>query len=93
MKIKMMTANGSAWRAVYLFVNDRQVAHLGVDPNDGVKPVAFGGVLSHGFRVGLPHVPWRSNAGSMYVRAYKASSMFWHKVDGRYGWGRSVSKT
>ena len=84
---EVQTAKGCAWRAVYLRVNGRQVAHIGVDPNNGVTPQAFGGVGSRSFRFMLPRLSWRMNAGPTYTRLYRLSSAFWHKVDGRYGWG------
>ena len=91
-KIKILSSKGCAWRALYLNVNDRQVAHLSVDPNNGSKPEMSGSLsppmgeheIRYEFRVPLPTLHWRSNASPGYLRAYRAVRMFWHKVDGRY---------
>lgn len=85
--IEVRDAGGAAWRARYVYRGGRKVAHLGIDPNDGVKPTLFGSVGGRSFRVGLPTVPWRVGAGRLYLSAYKASRWFWHGMDGRYGWG------
>lgn len=98
--IRLKTANrprsqrvrydGCAWRAVYLYVGAQQVAHLGVDPGDGVKPKLFGGLdvgPVHSFRVALPAVRWRNEMSPLRMRAYQLSKAFWHNVDGRFGWG------
>jgi len=88
--------DGCAWRAVYLYVGNQQVAHLGVDPGDGVTPKIFGGVnvglvhsfrLIHSFRVALPAVRWRNEMSPLRMRVYRLSKAFWHNVDGRFGWG------
>lgn len=85
--LKLLTAAGCAWRALYLNHNEKQVAHIGVDPNHGVKPKLFGRVGDFSFRIGLPWMPFKHPAHPIYMRAYKLSSQFWHGVDGRYGWG------
>lgn len=92
-KVTITTANGCAWRAVYLRVGDRQVFHAGVDPNDGTRPVFFASVAGLGsIRVGLPYVPWawasRTGYAAPVMLAYRLSSRFWHRVDGRYRGGK-----
>ncbi len=87
-EITIEFAEKCAWRAAYLFVDGRQVAHIGVDPNHGVRPRLFvmvGGGRSHNFL--LPRVPWKQDASLLYLHAYRLSASFWHNVDGRYGWG------
>ncbi len=87
MQIEIKTAKECAWRALYLRVNGQQIAHVGVDPNNGTRPVLFGGcdLLWRHFRIRLPSVPWRSNAGKVYSCAYTISQRFWFGVDGRFG--------
>ncbi len=80
-------AEKCAWRAAYLFVDGRQVAHIGVDPDHGVRPKLFAKVAGRSFRFNLPRVPWRQDASPLYLHAYRMSASFWHNVDGRYGWG------
>jgi hypothetical protein len=88
-------AESCAWRAMYVRIGDRQVFHLGVDPNDGVKPKLFGGfafgswdswLKPYGFNFTLP-LPWARWTGSSNpIRLFlcRLSSRFWHAVDGRY---------
>ena len=44
-------------------------------------------------RIVLPYIPWRWCSATRYARPvvalYKASQWFYHKLDGRYGWGAS----
>lgn len=82
--IKVRDAKGCAWRARYLYLNDQKVAHLSVDPNDGTKPTLSGSVMGRTFRVNLPTLHWRTDAGPIYTRAYQIVRHFWHKVDGRF---------
>lgn len=94
--IEVQTAEGCAWRAVYLHVNGRQVAHLGVDPCLGVRPTAFGSVklgrLGRSFQLSLPHVPWKNDISGLRLQAYRLSQWFWSRVDGRFGWGTQAIK-
>lgn len=87
MKVELETARGCAWRARYLRVNGRQVAHLGVDPNDGTRPQLFGRIFARSFRFALPTVHWKHPMSPLRSRLYGAVHLFWHMVDGRYGWG------
>jgi hypothetical protein len=87
MQVQVLNGGGAAWRARYLIVNGRQVAHIGVDPREGVTPALFGAVGNVSFRLPLPTVRWRMNRGRLYLFAYRLSSAFWHGMDGRYGWG------
>ncbi len=87
-RLEVVRAEKCAWRARYVYVNGNQVAHIGVDPHDGNKPQVFGGIGPWNFRIRLPTLPWRINAGPLYVRAYQLVRKFWFGVDGRYGWGK-----
>lgn len=87
MKVEVVGAGGSAWRGRYLYVNDRKVAHLGVDPDHGVKPRLFGSVMGKEFHLPLPTLHFKSPASPLRMATYKAVHRFWHNVDGRYGWG------
>lgn len=86
-EIAVSFAENCAWRAAYLYVDGRQVAHIGVDPNHGVRPTLFLKVGRDNFRYNLPRVPWRMDAGPVYLHLYKLAATFWHNVDGRIGWG------
>ena len=85
-------AEHCAWRATYVSVRGSQVLHFGVDPHNGVRPTFFWGLRvargwSWGGRFALPWVRWTYPASPLRLALYRASSRFWHKVDGRYGWG------
>jgi hypothetical protein len=86
-KIRILDGGCAAWRARYLYVNERKVAHIGIDPTGSHGPQMFGSLLGRSFRFGLPHVRWQYPASPLRMRLYKASSHFWHMMDGRYGWG------
>jgi hypothetical protein len=90
MKLELKSANGAAWRARYLYVDGKQVAHVGIDPTE--RPTLFGRIASHSFRVALPRVPWKYPCSPAYLKAYQLSNNFWHNMDGRYGWGGSCRK-
>lgn len=72
-----------------------QVFRLTVDPHGGNKPrltVAVTAVPTRrtfAVTILLPYIPWRWCMGTKYnpavVAAYRWSSWFWHRVDGRYG--------
>lgn len=88
---KILDGGGAAWRALYVYVKGRQLAHIGIQPDNGVKPTLFGGVgfapKQYNFRVPLPTIRWKYPHGKVWLRAYKFSQEFWHGMDGRYGWG------
>lgn len=82
-----------AWRAVYLYRaasdgSQRQLAFLSVDPTTDFGPRFSGRVGPFSWRMPLPRVPWRSNAGPIYRWAATLSSRFWHRLDGRYSASR-----
>ncbi len=92
--IKVSFAERCAWRAVYIYLQGKQVAHLGVDPRDGVRPQVFGGIAggvtsetnwSHSFRLNIPTLRFKHPSTALYSKAYSLTSRFWHKVDGRFG--------
>lgn len=96
MALKVAFAAGCAWRAIYISLNGKQVAHIGVDPNNGTRPQAFGGIAggrtsetnwSHAFRLNLPTLRFKHPMSPLRSKAYGVVHTFWHKVDGRYGWG------
>lgn len=81
-----------------------QFFHVGIDPNNGTRPQMFGAIASPfkrrgpgsfhlKFRFGLPHVPWRyyDALGPVSRVAYRISSRFWHRMDGRYGLRRKIA--
>jgi hypothetical protein len=86
-KLELVKAEGCAWRARYLNLDGRQIAHIGVDPNQGVNPSLFGSIAGRSFRFKLPTVPWKCDASPLYLRAYKVSSAFWCGMNGIHGWG------
>jgi hypothetical protein len=99
-------ASMAAWRALYIArantsdgYGRHQFFHIGIDPNDGIRPTLFGGFVNpwnrRGFsfrwRVPLPHVKWKNGGGSRFhLFLYGISHKFWHKMDGRFGWGTGV---
>lgn len=99
-RLRVLKAEGCAWRARYLYFGDKQLARIGVDPADGVKPILFGAAPVGWYRscagliyprlldlrIPLPHVPWRTNASRLERWAYRASSRFWLRVDGRWSY-------
>ena len=91
-KMQIQTAGGCAWRALYLSLNGRQIAHIGVDPNNGVTPQLFGGFRWKSFRLPLPTLRWKWPCSGVRMFAYRMVHQFWFNVDGRYGWGGSQKK-
>lgn len=91
-EIHIYDGGGAAWRARYIMINGRKVAHIGVDPNGGTRPEMFGSLLGREFRFSLPTLHWKYPASPLRMRAYKLTSAFWHNVDGRYGWGSEARK-
>lgn len=84
---KILGAGCAAWRARYLMLNGRKVAHICLDPSNGRTPTLSGSVAGREFRLRLPTLHWRYNASPLYRRAYQVVNRFWAGVDGRYGWG------
>lgn len=85
-RVSFSFANGCAWRAVYVRINDRQVFSIGVDPVVTDRaPTLFGAVLGRSFRVRLPHLRWKYQANPVRAFAARMSSRFWVSLDGRYG--------
>lgn len=87
MKIKIATAEGAAWRARYVYLDARKIAHIGVDPTASKGPQAFGSIAGHEFRFNLPTLRYANNMSPLRLRLFKLSQRFWHNMDGRYGWG------
>ncbi len=106
--MKIQFAKMCAWRAIYFkTAAGYQFFHIGVDPNDGVKPALFGRItirswnwkpgdkfFRFGWRIPLPTILWASwyrRPSWFWQNAYHVSKKFWHRVDGRYGSRRSQS--
>lgn len=87
MKLEIKNAGGAEWRARYVYVNERKVAHIGVVPNNGVNPELFGSLAGKEFRLPLPTVKWKHPCNPLRFAAWKVVHTFWHNMDGRYGWG------
>lgn len=93
--MKIAFAEKCQWRAMYVRFGDRQVFHIGVDPNYGVKPTLFGGfgigswnswIKPHGFnfRLPLPWMAWNGSENRVRMFFYNLFTRFWHSVDGRF---------
>ena len=82
--MKVMFAKQCAWRAMYVFVGDRQVAHLGIDPEPS-KPQVFGRLFGWSFRFTVPHLSWSRAAGHpVLLPLYRAQGRLLHRIDGRF---------
>lgn len=99
--MNITTAKGCAWRAFYVArdlpdgYGRHQFFHLGVDPNNGVRPVCFGAIGNpwkrRGFRIcwrfPLPWVRWRpvqdQRFRALWLAEYRLAKWFWLRVDGR----------
>jgi hypothetical protein len=95
--VEVSTAQGCAWRAVYvavLFIEGdaasymrpvtrRQVAHIGIDPMP--QAAVFGGVAwgrwGWSFRARLPFMAWRSGQCRLRTKWQRAVK----SLDGRFG--------
>lgn len=91
--IRIAFADGCAWRAVYFYYRHsdglmRKFLHLSIDPSDCyTRPTFSGSVGRWSWRIRLPVVRWKPNAGPVRRVMYSLSSRFWHGMDGRHGWG------
>lgn len=99
--MRLAKAERCAWRGRYLYTkNGRQLARITLDPSHGNKPrltIAFpiGWYKNSAGRhprlktinITMPYLGWKTNMGRIRLRIYKFSQWFWHKMDGRYGWG------
>ena len=91
-------ADRCAWRAVYIYTarprfgrHTTLVAYLGIDPYDG-RPEVFGGLLDWSFRFKVPGVVrWRHPMSAWRLKVYGWQQWFFHRLDGRYGWGRRIT--
>jgi hypothetical protein len=86
MKFKVMKAEKCAWRARYVFVNDRKVFHLGFDPEQS-RPQLFGSLLGREFRLRVPTIRWSQHLKGIKLKLWRLQHSFLHNMDGRYGWG------
>lgn len=88
--LRVAFAEGCAWRGVYLYRDDHQVARLVLDPAPHA-PTLSGLFAGAEWRVQLPHVSWAEVAESEYapevLAVYRAEQWLLHRLDGRYGWG------
>jgi hypothetical protein len=95
--MKVMFAEKCAWRAIYFYIGQRQVFHVGIDPSYSYGPNLFGGLelswLTYykRWRIIIPHIRWRSGMNRFKLAIYRRQQWFWHKIDGRYGWGSGRS--
>ena len=78
-------ATGSAWRAIYLSWNDRQRAHIGIDPNTHDGASVFGSLPWIGsWRVYLPVVRFAFPMSRTRSFFYRLQNRVLAKIDGRY---------
>jgi hypothetical protein len=99
---RIANARGCAWRGRYLYRGQHLLARFVIDPNNGNSSPTLGFAFPVGWRtagsgmicprlveghIPLPSVAWRINMSPARLRAYQLSAWFWHKMDGRYGWG------
>ncbi len=93
--MKLLKAEGCAWRGRYLYRDGgAQIARVVLDPHGGVRPSLTIAVGRLELRIPLPFVPWSWCSATRYARPvvwlYKLSQALYHNLDGRYGWaGRS----
>jgi hypothetical protein len=80
-------AKECAWRGMYMYLRDKQIFRITIDPMDGVRPHLGLGLLHRSIRIPMPYVPFlwctRANYHPMVTWIYKVSKLFWRKVDGR----------
>ena len=100
----MKRSVGCGWRGRYLYVNDKQLARVVLDPGGEGQGPSLKVALPVGWytsctkvrcprlwavRLPLPYIPWswcwRTGYARPVMAAYKASSLFWHRMDGRFG--------
>lgn len=72
-----------AWRAVYLRWNQRQFAHLGLDPTCQPRPAVFGSAFGRSFRLELPTIRWRMGMSRATLAAYRLQGRIFSALDGR----------
>lgn len=98
--LSIKTAEGCAWRGLYLYLRDKQLGRIVLDPNGGCKPrldiaIPVGWYLSCAklryprlfvIKIPLPYIKWKWPCGRLRLCLYKLSSRFYHNLDGRYGW-------
>lgn len=92
-RLQLMTGDGAAWRAFYLYYAGRPLVSLGLDPTfDYVNWHVFGSIGRRSFRLVIPGLRWRMHAGPVRRRLYAAQERLRHRLDGRYGWGGSCRR-
>lgn len=100
--MKLKKAEHCAWRGRYLYTSKGTlVARATLDPNHGIAPnlriaLPLGWYRScagdlyprlREIRIPMPWVRYRPNMGRLRSWLYQKAQWFWHKMDGRYGWG------
>lgn len=78
--LEIKFAEKCAWRAFYVYVRDRQVAHLGIDPTADRGARVFGRLFRFSFRLRVPFTVWRFNQPRLVTRWQQ----FIHSLDGRF---------
>lgn len=84
--IKITTSKNSAWKAVYVYKGDKQIANLGIDPRGEygmLHPKVFGRVGENVFRFSVPHLKYKAKASKLYNAAYQMQNRILHSLDGR----------
>ena len=91
MKLEIKDASHAAWRARYVYLDGRKIAHLGFDP-DSSNPQVFGSVNGHEFRFRVPTIRWTYPMAPWKLKLYMIQNQFLHNMDGRYGWGSPYAR-
>lgn len=95
-KLRAQTSYASAWRGVYVTVNEKSLGRVVLDPTDPKGPrltIAFpvgwyrscAGLIFprvYELRIPLPTVRYRSNMSAFRGRLFVRVDMFWHSLSG-----------
>jgi hypothetical protein len=84
--LKITTTKMTGWRAAYLYKEDKQIAHLGINAYSEtgmVKPQVFARMGERLFRWNLPHLKWKVNASTLYNKAYQFQDRMIYSLDVR----------
>ncbi len=81
-QIQLRTSNGAAWRAFYVYLRERKVFHLGIDPT-AQRPYVFGSIAGHEWRIHLPLITYKHEASSLRMALSRAQQHIVLSLDGR----------
>lgn len=83
---EVLLDNKSAWTGIHVYVAERHVAHVSIDPTFPGGPKLS---LSAGWRslsISVPHITWaRASKGGIALRLYKRQQTILHNMDNRFG--------